>query len=65
VKLRRNLRVAGMSAEETEEASITAEAEFVDAFVHAFPGAKKNSTASTGSLPALVLAFEGERPYGF
>ncbi|MET9324115.1 hypothetical protein ABZX75_28690 [Streptomyces sp. NPDC003038] len=33
--------------------------------VEAFPEAKKNSTASTGSLPALVLAFEGERPYNY
>ncbi|MFD7258361.1 type I-E CRISPR-associated protein Cas7/Cse4/CasC [Streptomyces sp. NPDC059874] len=65
LKLRRNLRAAGMTAEEAEEASVAAEAEFVTAFVDAFPEAKKNSTASTGSLPALVLAFEGERPYNY
>lgn len=65
VKLRRNLQAAGMTAEEAEEASVAAEAEFVTAFVDAFPEAKKNSTASTGSLPALVLAFEGERPYNY
>ncbi|MFC9295721.1 type I-E CRISPR-associated protein Cas7/Cse4/CasC [Streptomyces sp. NPDC057011] len=65
LKLRRNLRAAGMTVEEAEEASVAAEAEFVTAFVDAFPEAKKNSTASTGSLPALVLAFEGERPYNY
>ncbi|MEU6760680.1 type I-E CRISPR-associated protein Cas7/Cse4/CasC [Streptomyces sp. NPDC046685] len=65
VRLRNNLRAAGMSVEEAEEASVAAEAEFVTAFVDAFPEAKKNSTASTGSLPALVLAFEGERPYNY
>jgi CRISPR system Cascade subunit CasC len=65
VKLRQNLKAAGMTAQEAEEASVAAEAEFVTAFVDAFPEAKKNSTASTGSLPALVLAFEGERPYNY
>ncbi|MFD3557880.1 type I-E CRISPR-associated protein Cas7/Cse4/CasC [Streptomyces goshikiensis] len=65
VKLRNNLQAAGMSVEEAEEASVAAEAEFVNAFVDAFPEAKKNSTASTGSLPALVLAFEGGRPYNY
>jgi len=65
LKLRRNLRAAGMTEAEAEEASVAAEAEFVTAFVDAFPEAKKNSTASTGSLPALVLAFEGERPYNY
>lgn len=65
LKLRRNLRAAGMTVEEAEEASVAAEEEFVTAFVDAFPEAKKNSTASTGSLPALVLAFEGERPYNY
>ncbi|MEU6210146.1 type I-E CRISPR-associated protein Cas7/Cse4/CasC [Streptomyces sp. NPDC047023] len=65
VKLRRNLQAAGMTEQEAEETSAAAEAEFVTAFVEAFPEAKKNSTASTGSLPALVLAFEGERPYNY
>ncbi|MEU9979284.1 type I-E CRISPR-associated protein Cas7/Cse4/CasC [Streptomyces sp. NPDC051014] len=65
LQLRRNLQAAGMTAQEAEEASVAAEAEFVTAFVDAFPEAKKNSTASTGSLPALVLAFEGERPYNY
>ncbi|MFD9410132.1 type I-E CRISPR-associated protein Cas7/Cse4/CasC [Streptomyces sp. NPDC059989] len=65
VRLRNNLRAAGMSEQAAEEASVAAEAEFVNAFVDAFPEAKKNSTASTGSLPALVLAFEGERPYNY
>ncbi|MEH0564396.1 type I-E CRISPR-associated protein Cas7/Cse4/CasC [Streptomyces silvae] len=65
LQLRRNLQAAGMTAQQAEEASVAAEAEFVTAFVDAFPEAKKNSTASTGSLPALVLAFEGERPYNY
>ncbi|MCY0947655.1 type I-E CRISPR-associated protein Cas7/Cse4/CasC [Streptomyces antarcticus] len=65
VRLRNNLRAAGMDAEEAEATSVAAESEFVTAFVDAFPQAKKNSTASTGSLPALVLAFEGGRPYNY
>ncbi|GAA3884821.1 type I-E CRISPR-associated protein Cas7/Cse4/CasC [Streptomyces sedi] len=64
-QLRTNLRAAGMTEAEAEEAGVAAEREFVNAFVEAFPEAKKNSTASTGSLPALVLAFEGERPYNY
>ncbi|MBW5482619.1 type I-E CRISPR-associated protein Cas7/Cse4/CasC [Streptomyces bambusae] len=65
VRLRRNLQAAGMDAPEAEEAAGEAEEEFVNAFVDAFPEAKRNSTASTGSLPALVLAFEGDRPYNY
>ncbi|MEV0266588.1 type I-E CRISPR-associated protein Cas7/Cse4/CasC [Streptomyces sp. NPDC050617] len=64
-QLRVNLRVAGMDEAEAEQAASEAEKEFVNSFVEAFPEAKKNSTASTGSLPALVLAFEGERPYNY
>ncbi|MEU9917833.1 type I-E CRISPR-associated protein Cas7/Cse4/CasC [Streptomyces sp. NPDC051001] len=64
-QLRTNLRAAGMDQAEAETAASEAEKEFVNAFVEAFPEAKKNSTASTGSLPALVLAFEGERPYNY
>ncbi|MEU9473992.1 type I-E CRISPR-associated protein Cas7/Cse4/CasC [Streptomyces avermitilis] len=64
-QLRTNLRAAGMDEQEAETAASEAEKEFVNAFVEAFPEAKKNSTASTGSLPALVLAFEGERPYNY
>ncbi|MBV7668759.1 type I-E CRISPR-associated protein Cas7/Cse4/CasC [Streptomyces halstedii] len=60
-----NLRAAGMTEAEAAETALDAEKEFVNAFVEAFPEAKKNSTASTGSLPALVLAFEGERPYNY
>ncbi|MEV4877821.1 type I-E CRISPR-associated protein Cas7/Cse4/CasC [Streptomyces cyaneofuscatus] len=65
VQLRTNLRVAGMDESEAEKAASEAEEEFVNSFVEAFPEAKKNSTASTGSLPALVLAFEGDRPYNY
>lgn len=65
VQLRTNLRAAGMSEAEAEESAVAAEKEFVTSFVEAFPEAKKNSTASTGSLPALVLAFEGDRPYNY
>jgi CRISPR system Cascade subunit CasC len=64
-QLRTNLRAAGMTQDEAEEAAADAEKEFVNAFVEAFPEAMENSTASTGSLPALVLAFEGERPYNY
>ncbi|MEU7576768.1 type I-E CRISPR-associated protein Cas7/Cse4/CasC [Streptomyces sp. NPDC041068] len=64
-KLRGNLRAAGMPDQDTESAAVAAEAEFVSAFVDAFPQAKKNSTASTGSLPALVLAFDGDRPFNY
>ncbi|MER5546443.1 type I-E CRISPR-associated protein Cas7/Cse4/CasC [Streptomyces sp. NPDC001233] len=64
-QLRTNLRAAGMDDQEAETAASQAEEEFVNAFVEAFPEAKKNSTASTGSLPVLVLAFEGERPYNY
>ncbi|MFE4666161.1 type I-E CRISPR-associated protein Cas7/Cse4/CasC [Streptomyces sp. NPDC056716] len=64
-QLRTNLRAAGMDEVEAEQAASEAEKEFVNSFVEAFPEAKKNSTASTGSLPALVLAFEGERPYNY
>ncbi|WP_405848548.1 type I-E CRISPR-associated protein Cas7/Cse4/CasC [Streptomyces sp. NBC_01518] len=64
-QLKNNLQAAGMTLQEAEEAALAAEEEFVTAFVEAFPEAKKNSTASTGSLPALVLAFEGERPYNY
>ncbi|MFC8718198.1 type I-E CRISPR-associated protein Cas7/Cse4/CasC [Kitasatospora sp. NPDC057198] len=64
-QLRANLRRAGMAEEEVEPTAAAAEREFVTAFVEAFPEAKKNSTASTGSLPVLVLAFEGGRPYNY
>lgn len=65
VQLRNNLRAAGMSEGEAADTAVAAEKEFVNSFVEAFPEAKKNSTASTGSLPALVLAFEGARPYNY
>ncbi|WP_217554033.1 type I-E CRISPR-associated protein Cas7/Cse4/CasC [Streptomyces sp. GbtcB6] len=64
-KLRQNLRAAGMSEADSESAAVAAEAEFVSSFVNAFPEAKKNSTASTGVLPALVLAFDGDRPFNY
>ncbi|WP_430479535.1 type I-E CRISPR-associated protein Cas7/Cse4/CasC [Streptomyces sp. P11-1] len=64
-QLTTNLRAAGMTEAEAAETAVDAEKEFVNAFVEAFPEAKKNSTASTGSLPALVLAFEGTRPYNY
>ncbi|MFD5537977.1 type I-E CRISPR-associated protein Cas7/Cse4/CasC [Streptomyces sp. NPDC127079] len=64
-KLRQNLRAAGMSEADAESAAVAAEAEFVSSFVNAFPEAKKNSTASTGVLPALVLAFDGDRPFNY
>lgn len=62
-KLRVNLRASGMSEDAAETAAQAAEAEFIQAFVDAVPRAKTNSTASTGTLPNLVLAHEGARPY--
>ncbi|MFJ3856109.1 type I-E CRISPR-associated protein Cas7/Cse4/CasC [Streptomyces sp. NPDC090085] len=64
-KLRANLAAHGFPADEIESVAQAAEAEIVEAFVNAVPRAKKNSTASTGSLPKLVLAFEGERPFTY
>ncbi|MGW2593316.1 type I-E CRISPR-associated protein Cas7/Cse4/CasC [Streptomyces sp. NPDC001515] len=64
-QLRVNLRAAGMEEAEAEQVASEAEKEFVNSFVEAFPEAKKNSTASTGSLPVFVLAFEGDRPYNY
>lgn len=65
VRLRHNLRAAGMTEADAEVAAAAAEEEFVTAFVDAFPEAKRNSTASTGSLPGLVLAFDGARPFNY
>ncbi|MDQ0990762.1 type I-E CRISPR-associated protein Cas7/Cse4/CasC [Streptomyces sp. V3I7] len=62
-KLRVNLRAAGMTEDQADLAAQAAEAEFIQAFVDAVPRAKANSTASTGTLPNLVLAHEGARPY--
>ncbi|MFE3557829.1 type I-E CRISPR-associated protein Cas7/Cse4/CasC [Streptomyces sp. NPDC059193] len=64
-RLRRNLRSAGMTEADAETAAVAAEEEFVTAFVDAFPEAKRNSTASTGTLPGLVLAFDGDRPFNY
>ncbi|MFD3504840.1 type I-E CRISPR-associated protein Cas7/Cse4/CasC [Streptomyces sp. NPDC058678] len=55
-KLRANLRVSGMTTDDAEVAAQAAEAEFIQAFVDAVPRAKANSTASTGTLPNLVLS---------
>lgn len=60
-----NLRAAGMNAEDAARAAEAAEAEFLEAFVNAFPEAKRNSTASTGTLPNLVLVSEGARPFNY
>ncbi|WP_037973486.1 type I-E CRISPR-associated protein Cas7/Cse4/CasC [Streptomyces sp. NRRL WC-3742] len=64
-KLRANLRAAGMPAERIEAAAAAAELEVVDAFVNSQPRAKTNTTASTGSLPKLVMAFDGKRPFNY
>ncbi|MEE1931293.1 type I-E CRISPR-associated protein Cas7/Cse4/CasC [Streptomyces sp. TRM 70351] len=64
-KIRANIRAAGMNEQDAEAAAQAAEAEFVTAFIDAFPEAKKNSTASTGTLPGLVLAFTGDRPFNY
>ncbi|MFF2143690.1 type I-E CRISPR-associated protein Cas7/Cse4/CasC [Kitasatospora sp. NPDC058190] len=65
VQLRVNLMAGGMSAEDADEAAVAAERQFVEAFIDAMPAAKKNTTASTGSLPKLVLAFDGKRPFNY
>ncbi|WP_454130962.1 type I-E CRISPR-associated protein Cas7/Cse4/CasC [Kitasatospora aureofaciens] len=65
VQLRVNLMAGGMSAEKADEAAVAAERQFVEAFIDAMPAAKKNTTASTGSLPKLVLAFDGKRPFNY
>ncbi|GAA2344986.1 type I-E CRISPR-associated protein Cas7/Cse4/CasC [Streptomyces kunmingensis] len=65
LRLRTNLKAAGFGEDELAEVAAGAEAEFVTAFVDAFPEAKRNSTASTGSLPVLVLAFDGDRPFNY
>ncbi|MER7770446.1 type I-E CRISPR-associated protein Cas7/Cse4/CasC [Kitasatospora sp. NPDC096140] len=64
-KLRANLKAAGMTAERIEAAAAAAELEVVDAFVNSQPRAKTNTTASTGSLPKLVMAFDGKRPFNY
>ncbi|MFJ9692202.1 type I-E CRISPR-associated protein Cas7/Cse4/CasC [Kitasatospora sp. NPDC101183] len=64
-KLRANLRAAGMRAERIEAAARAAEREVVDAFVNSQPRAKANTTASTGTLPKLVMAFDGKRPFNY
>jgi len=65
VKLRQNLRLGGMAEERIEPAAQAAELEFIDAFVNAVPAAKRNTTASTGTLPKLVLSYEGARPFNY
>lgn len=65
VQLRNNLTAGGMPPEKVDQAAGAAERQFVEAFVDAMPHAKKNTTASTGSLPKLVLAFEGARPFNY
>lgn len=64
-QLRINLSAAGFTPEQLEEAAQATEAELIDAFVNAVPHAKKNSTASTGNLPKLTLAFDGLRPFNY
>ncbi|MGW8485425.1 type I-E CRISPR-associated protein Cas7/Cse4/CasC [Streptomyces sp. NPDC055886] len=64
-KIRMNLLAAGMNPDEAETAAAAAEREFIEAFTNAIPHAKKNSTASTGVLPKLVLAFTGARPFNY
>ncbi|MFJ8134166.1 type I-E CRISPR-associated protein Cas7/Cse4/CasC [Streptomyces hydrogenans] len=64
-KIRLNLLAAGMKPDEVQTAAAAAEHEFVEAFTNAIPHAKKNTTASTGVLPKLVLAFSGGRPFNY
>ncbi|MEV3852145.1 type I-E CRISPR-associated protein Cas7/Cse4/CasC [Streptomyces microflavus] len=64
-KIRMNLLAAGMKPDEAETAATAAEHEFVEAFTNAIPHAKKNTTASTGVLPKLVMSFTGQRPFNY
>ncbi|MFI8792955.1 type I-E CRISPR-associated protein Cas7/Cse4/CasC [Streptomyces sp. NPDC055105] len=64
-QLRVNLMSSGMTPQTAENAALKAEHEIVDAFINAMPQAKKNSTASTGALPAITLAFDGKRPFSY
>ncbi|MGW0469500.1 type I-E CRISPR-associated protein Cas7/Cse4/CasC [Streptomyces sp. NPDC003027] len=64
-KIRMNLLAAGMKPDQAETAADAAEREFVEAFANAVPHAKKNTTASTGVLPKLVMAFTGARPFNY
>ncbi|MFJ3841870.1 type I-E CRISPR-associated protein Cas7/Cse4/CasC [Streptomyces sp. NPDC090054] len=65
IQLRRNLTNGGMSRENAERAAQDAELALVAAFVNAVPSAKKNTTAAPGTLPKLVLAHSGPRPYNY
>ncbi|MFK0017025.1 type I-E CRISPR-associated protein Cas7/Cse4/CasC [Streptomyces sp. NPDC091027] len=65
VQLRRNLTNGGMDPGHAERAAQDAERAFVTAFVNAVPSAKKNTTAAPGTLPKLVLAHAGPRPYNY
>jgi CRISPR system Cascade subunit CasC len=64
-KLRINLLVSGMKPDQVQAAAEAAELEFVEAFANAIPQAKKNTTAATGVLPKLVMAFTGARPFNY
>jgi len=64
-QLRTNLILGGLKPEQAETAARAAEQEFIEAFVNAVPAAKKNSTASTGNLPKLILVFDGMRPFNY
>ncbi|MET8702926.1 type I-E CRISPR-associated protein Cas7/Cse4/CasC [Kitasatospora sp. NPDC004723] len=65
VKLRANLLASGMDADKVDAAAEAAEREVVDGFVNSQPRAKTNTTASNGSLPKLVMAFDGKRPFNY
>jgi len=64
-KIRMNLLAAGMEPDQAETAAVAAEHEFIEAFTNAIPHAKKNTTASTGVLPKLVMSFTGARPFNY
>ncbi|WP_245883119.1 type I-E CRISPR-associated protein Cas7/Cse4/CasC [Streptomyces hyaluromycini] len=64
-KLRINLLASGMKPDQVQAAAEAAELEFVEGFTNAIPQAKKNTTAATGVLPKLVMAFTGARPFNY
>ena len=64
-QLRHNLLASGNSVELVEAMSAAAEHAFIEAFIDAVSASKKNTTAAPGSLPKLVLAFDGDRPFNY
>jgi len=63
--LRRNILASGLVPEQVEALAQAAEEDFVTGFIDAMPQAKRNTTAVPGTLPKMVLAFTGKRPFNY